>query len=215
MDNQTAENNNQLPKFKFLTLIKSGLTRKNILILLGLVVLGEILWAAGVLYKTNTSTPAPKQTVSVQSKPTQIELKSSQPSVKVGDKFIVSINISSDNLTDGVDLIISYDPKLLSLETTGEKKIPVAVTTIYNDYPLNAVELETGKITVSGISTGQDGIKPNGLFGSINFVAKAVGLTKISLEFSPGSTVDTNVIERNTGKDILEAVKDIDITITP
>lgn len=199
---------------KFLTRVKSGLTRKHILILLGLVVLGEILWAGMVLYKTNPATSQPQQTVTPLSKPTQIELKTSQSSLNVGDKFSVSIIISSENLTDGTDLIINYDPKLLSLETVGEEKIPLAVTTMYNDYPLNSADLTTGKITVSGISTGQDGIKPNGLFGTINFVAKAVGVTKISLEFSPGSTVDTLVIERDTGKNVLESVKNLELSVS-
>lgn len=184
------------------------INKKNILILLGVVIVVEVLWAGWTLYQTNRQISQTVPPPATKAKPTQIELQTDKTSVKVGEKFTVSINMLSDKSTDGTDLIINYDPKLLLAE-------PVNLGTLYNEYPKNTVDVKAGKITVSGISTGMDGIKPNGLFGSIVFSAKAVGQAVISLEFEKGLTVDTNVIEQGTGKDVLESVKNVNIIITP
>lgn len=185
------------------------INRKNILIILGVIIFAEILWAGWILFKTNAQVG---QTIipPVETKPlpTEIELQTDKTSVKAGEKFRVLVLISSERSTDGADLIISYDPKLLSAS-------PFVLGTLYNEYPVNKVDEKAGKITVSGISTGTEGVKPEGAFGSVVFSAKASGVATISLDFAPGSTADTNVTEKGTGEDILEAVKNINITINP
>lgn len=187
---------------------KELINKKNILILLGVVILVEVLWAGWVLYQTNRQISQTVLPTVTKPKLTQIALQTDKTSVKVGEKFTVSINILSDKSTDGTDLIINYDPKLLLAE-------PVILGTLYNEYPINTIDVKVGKVTISGISTETDRINPNGLFGSIVFTAKAPGSSGISLEFTPGSTVDTNVIEQGTGKDVLESVKNVNIIITP
>ncbi|MBI2018621.1 hypothetical protein HYS96_02835 [Candidatus Daviesbacteria bacterium] len=184
------------------------INKKNILILLGAVIVVEVLWAGWTLYQTNRQIVQTVPPVATKPQPTQIELRTDKTSVKVGEKFTVSINMLSDKSTDGADLIINYDPKLLLAE-------PLTLGTLYNEYPKNTIDARAGKITVSGISTATDGIKPNGLFGSMVFTAKGQGQSSISLEFTPGSTVDTNIIEQGTGKDILEKVKNVEVTISP
>jgi len=185
--------------------------KKILFIIFGVIILAEIAWAGYTFWKKPTQlTPTP---AAVQ-KPTQIELQTDNQEVKVNQRFSVYINISSDQRTDGVDLIINYNPKLLLVELL-EEGIPVDLGTIYNDYPLNLIDERMGKITVSGISTAADGTIPNGLFGSISFKATSVGQAAITLDFAPGSTVDTNVIEKGSGQDILENVKNLNITITP
>lgn len=174
--------------------------------LLGVVIVVEVLWAGWVLYQTNRQISQTVLPPATKAQPTQIELVTDKTSVKVGEKFTVTINMLSDKLTDGADLIINYDPQLMLAE-------PVIVGTLYNEYPKNTIDVKEGKITVSGISTERAGIKPNGLFGSIVFTAKAPGSSAISLDFTPGSTVDTNVIEQGTGKDILEKVNNVEVKI--
>jgi len=189
------------------------INKKNILILLGAVVAAELLWAGWTIFQTNKQISQTAPPVATQPQPTTIELQSNKTSVKVGEQLTVSINLISDKLTDGVDLIINYDPNLLSVETSGEADASVILGSLYNEYPINTLDSKLGKITVSGISTGTDGIKPNGLFGSIIFTAKAPGQSVISLEFEEDSTADTNIIEKGTGEDILEKVNSLEINI--
>lgn len=184
---------------------KTFLNKKVLLTAFALIILAEIIWAGWVFYGMNSQTP--KTTTVVPEKPTQIELQSDQTTVKVGDQFSVFINVSSTRETDGTDLIITYDPKLLSAS-------PLTLGTLYNDYPVNKIDSALGKITVSGISTGVKGIIPNGLFGTIVFSALSSGQVAVTLDFVPSSTVDTNVIEKDSGKDILEKVTNLNVTIT-
>lgn len=187
----------------------SGLiNKKNILMLLGVVIVAEVLWAGWVLYQTNRQISQTVLPPATTVQPTQIELQTDRTSVKVGEKFTVSIYMLSDKSTDGADLIINYDPKLLLAEQ-------VILGTLYNEYPKNTIDVKESKVTISGISTEMDGINPNGLFGSIVFTAKAPGRSSLSLDFTPGSTVDTNVIEQGTGKDILEKVNNLEVNINP
>ncbi len=190
-------------------------SKQNILILLGVVILLEVLWAGWSFYQTQKQiAQTPPQTVSGPIA-SQIGLSSDKTNVKIGEQFTVSATIFSDKATDGVDLIISFDPNLLSVETGGETKAPVILGSLYNEYPINTIDAKVGKITVSGISTQPDGITPNGLFGAIIFKAKTVGKALISLEFTIGSTADTNIVEKGTGQDILESVKNVTISINP
>lgn len=188
------------------------LTRKNIFIVFGLIVILELIWASWTLFK-----PAPPQVATKQApaeeKPTIVSLSSPKTTLKVGEDVTVYINISSDKRADGVDLIINYDPKLLSPKTTDGQ--PVIAGTIFTDYPQNVLDAKLGRITVSGITAQAGGIIPNGLFGSLVFVAKAPGAAKVSLEFTPQSTIDSNVTETNSGKDVLEKVNNLELNILP
>lgn len=188
--------------------------KQTIFLLLGLVIIAEIFWASWFLL-----TPSPAQTnlinQTVFKKPTTITLTTPQTEVKVGDKFSVSINISSDKKTDGADLIINYDSSALIVEASGSAQPPVSLGSLYSDYPINTLNSEMGKITVSGISSIESGILADGLFGSITFTAKKVGPTSISLDFTKGSTVDTNVTGTQEAADILESVNKLEINILP
>lgn len=191
------------------------LTRRNIFIVLGVVVLLEVLWALRILIRPTPPPPSPTTAPVVKLKPTTITLEASKNDIRVGEKITVSVNISSDKKTDGTDLLITYDPKLLSVEKIGQTGQPVIVGTIYNDYPLNGLDAKAGRITVSGITDTSGGVLTDGLFGSVVFVAKNPGPAKISLEFSPGSTADSNVTESGSGKDVLEKVEGLEINILP
>ena len=73
----------------------------------------------------------------------------------------------------------------------------------------------TGKITVAGITQAQGGVLANGLFGTVVFQAKAAGQAKISLDYTPGSTIDSNVTESETVEDVLDKVENLEINILP
>lgn len=202
MDN----NQNMLQKF---------LTRRNLFILLGVVIVVEIVWAGWTLSKP-ASTPLPVTTTPQTKKSlTAISLKADKTSIKVGDTVSVSVNISSDKLTVGTDLYISFDPKLFSVQTVGTDKAPLIVGNIYPSYPLNTLDLKSGKIAASGITQNPGGVLANGMFGTIVFKAKAAGQTKIIIDFTPSSTTDSNVTELSTAQDVLDKVDNLELTILP
>lgn len=191
-------------------------TPKLIFIILGVVIGAELIWAGWSLVKSSPA-PSTPPTVSLEaSSSAQISLVASSHTVKVGEKISVNVNIYSPKKVDGVDLIINFDPNRFVLETgDNPKNAPLAPSNTFSDYPINSVDLTTGKITVSGIASQSGGILQNGLFGTIILRAKAVGKTAVSLDFSPGSTKDTNVIESGSGLDLLDKVNNLELTITP
>lgn len=196
-------------------MLNKFLTVRNILIALGVVIMGEAIWAGWTLMRPPPQPLSLTQTVAPQpSKPTVISLEAPKTVLKAGEKMTVSIKVTSTKKTEGTDLILSFDPKSLSLETTSTGE-PVIVGDLYSDYLNNVLDAKNGKVTVSGITSAPGGVLADGLFGSIVVVAKAPGQANVAVEFSPGSTTDSNVIETGTGKDVLEKVKDLEINIIP
>lgn len=186
---------------------------KALFVVLGLVILAELVWAGWIVFKPTKPevTTRPPDAVTM-AKPTSVSLTAAQSSIKIGEKLTVSINISSgDKLTDGTDIVLNFDPNLLSVATLSAG--PVNPGPLYNEYPFN--KLEEGNITVSGIAPASKGVVANGLFGTVEFTAKKAGLAKLNLLYTKDSTNDTNVIETGSGRDILEKVENLEIKILP
>lgn len=195
-----------------------------IVIILVTIILAELVWAGSVLLRSNTS-PRGADNLSTTnslgdlSQQTQkraggtITLSTSKDNLKVGESVKVEVNIDSAVPSDGTDIILNYDPNLLMVEASGSAKKPVQAGSVYHDYPINEVNEREGKLVVSGISNGASGIVAKGLFGTVEFRAKAAGNARISLDFTPGSTIDSNIIESKTSKDILTGVNNLTLTI--
>lgn len=179
--------------------------------LLALALIVELIWALKTLGGNTTVIPSlPVLTNTPQEIVTQngsITLSVSQTIFKVGDKIPVSINIDSIKATDGADVIINYDPKLLTVSKIAE------VGKIYDDYPLNVFDNAAGKISISGISSNPSGAVAKGLFGTVILEAKAPGKTQISVDFVKNGTTDSNIIETKTSKELLGRVGNVEVEI--
>lgn len=199
--------------------IKQFITTRNIFIIAGIIIFIEVIWSVWVLAK-----PQPKQ--KVEQKPfvrqiiapkeepnAAITLQSDNTIVKKGEKVIVNINIFSNIKVAGADVIVNYDPKLLSVISV--KNNPVKTGQIFSDYPLNKVDAGKGMISVSGITDATGGVLAQGLFGSIEFSAKSPGVSKIGFDFIQGSTTDTNIINAANSKDVLSQVTGVEVNIQP
>lgn len=182
------------------------MNKRLIFLILGVVVAAELLWAGWTLSRQTTLPVPVSQKKDQVGKPTAVSLTSDKKTIKKGEKMTVTINISSEKNTTGTDLIILYDPKFLQAEGS------VVLGNLYEEYPVNKVDPASGKITVSGISSKNS--LANGVFGRMVFTGKAAGSTKISLDFNPNSTADSNVSDAS-GKDILEKVNNLEVTISP
>lgn len=202
-------------KLKVILLLRNIKTI-HVVIFVGMIIIVQGIWAYQTIITSSPESEQPRtQLSSSQNKISNVvSLVTAKNEFKVGEKISVTVNIESNRKTAGGDLILKYDPNLLSVVITTDKT-PVIVGTIYGDYPVNKVDEKSGLITVSGITNEATGVIPKGVFGTILFQAKAAGNAKIFLEFTKGNTNDTNLIENQTANDILEAVRNLDLKITP
>lgn len=205
MDNQTFTYQTKTPANPF----KKGLLfLKIIFIILGVVILIEIIIGLKTLL---SPVPTPKKpVVNVSVSQGQILLSSPKQIFLVGEIVPVNIRVSTGgHPIQGVDLVVKYDPSKLTASSSGFIKGEA-----YDDYPVANIDVDKGILRMSGIvSVGKPGFIGNGNFGTINFKAKSVGSSDISLIFSPGSTNDSNMIEVGSSKDVLGQVSDVKINI--
>lgn len=139
-----------------------------------------------------------------------VSLSSDKSVVSFGETIPVRIRIwTGGRVTSGTDLVLRFDPKVLEASSTAFVR-----GNIYTDYPLTDVDSKNGIIRVSGIaSTPKQAFSGVGEFGMINFKAKGVGVTTLTIDFKKGLTDDSNVISIKTNEDVLEKVKDLKLTI--
>lgn len=188
----------------------SNINKKYIFVIVGVVILAELLWAGWFLTKGSqvTTNGATAQVAGGS----VISLRATKNSFRMGENIPVSVEIASDKVTDGSDIVIIYDPKMLSV-VTDVAKTPVATGSLYSDYPVNKLDETAGRINVSGITSLSGGTLPKGVFGTVTFQAKQSGKVKISLDFTSGSTTDSNIIETKTAKDVLSGVNNLEVNI--
>lgn len=188
--------------------------KKPLIVLAVLLVVAELVWAGYTLTRpVIKTTPEEIQLNSKEEKPISDKsatlVLNGPTSVNTNETFKVEVELTTDAFTIGTDLILKYDPKVL--EIVALDKTASTVGKIYKDYPANSFDAN-GTIAVSGVSTDK-GFIGKGIFASLNFKAKSKGATKITIDFKPNVTIDSNVTESSTGSDILKSVNSLDLTI--
>ncbi len=179
---------------------------KLIILIFGVVIVGEIIFGI----RTLTS---PAKTVGKVQPITggKIFLSSPNQTFKVGDPVPVNLRIDTGgNNINGVDVVINYNPGFMtitrqSIETQG----------VFTDFPLLEVDDKNGVVRISGIaSVNQPGFSGIGTLAKLNFTAKAAtSQTKMMVNFTPGLTTESNIIEAGSSQDILDGVTDLNLTI--
>lgn len=179
---------------------------KIIYVLLVLVIVVEL----GLGLKT-LLTPLP-QAGQVQSvSDGQVILSSEKTGYKIDEEILVDIKLSTGgHTTVGTDLVLKFDPNFL--EVSGDDFFESGKA--YTDYPGVSVDNENSQIILSGIVLNdQAGFNGVSNFGTVMFKAKKTGRTRVSVEFTKGLTVDSNIIETVSAKDILGEVYNLDLNI--
>ncbi|MBI2329984.1 hypothetical protein HYU94_01190 [Candidatus Daviesbacteria bacterium] len=181
-------------------------TIKVIFAILGLILLGEVIYAVIVL-KSPVAAPPPAPTTVSQPTVGRISLDAPKTKYQLAEIIPVSVMIDTgSNTIDGVDFIVKF-PKILEATQGGLIK-----GTILDEYPLMSVDASKGLISISGVnSTG--GFKGIGQFAVINFKAKKTGQSSLIVDFQKDSTIDSNLVETDTSKDILEQVDNLEIEV--
>ncbi|MBI2019115.1 hypothetical protein HYS95_00410 [Candidatus Daviesbacteria bacterium] len=189
--------------------LKKFLNPKVIFIILGIVVLVEIVYAVKVL--TSPVAPPPSRATQAVSASSggAITLNSAKTTYKVKEPVSVSVDISTGGKRiGGGDVIIRFDPKVLEATPAG-----LVTGQVFGEYPLKSVDPKAGVIAISGISSSEEGFSGSGQFAIVNFRAKAAGTTPLTIEYQKDSTTDSNLVEISTSQDILENIRNLQLTI--
>lgn len=137
------------------------------------------------------------------------ELSPRTASLTYGEEKILEIKINSPNKTlSGADVVLLYDPEFT-------EPIELLPGDVFPDYPLLKINKEKSKISITGTMTNpsQKPFIGNGIFAKIKVRFLKEGETKLKFDFYPGSTADSNLTEKESGKDILETVYNGSYTI--
>lgn len=123
-----------------------------------------------------------------------------------GQTYPVGIILDSgDSEIDGVDVVITFDPKKARVVTN-----EVASAGLLDQVPLNRVDNITGKIRFSALTFKAKQV--NGILGSFRFEPLVAGRVDFKFDFKPGATVDSNVAQHGSASDALEKVVDATYT---
>lgn len=178
---------------------------KMLFIVLGVVILLEVIYAAKVLTSpASVSTSGARRAETVFSKG-RISLESVKINYLIGETVTVNVSVDSGGRSlEGTDVIVHFDPKVLEATSGGLVK-----GKIFDEYPLLSLDNKKGLISISGIGS----FKGRGQFASVDFKAKTAGSTSVVIDYQKGSTADSNLVEAGTSKDILESVENLNLDI--
>lgn len=131
-------------------------------------------------------------------------------SFKKGCDFSTQVVVNTSGKTaDGVDAVLTYDPNKLTVTS-------ITNGTIFGTYPVKTANPQTRKITISGVATVDQGFQGTGNFATINFKVNdsaSAGSTTVTFDYTQGSTIDSNIVEKDTTEDILGSVTNSTFTV--
>ncbi|MEI7740978.1 MAG: hypothetical protein WCJ29_00565, partial [bacterium] len=137
---------------------------------------------------------------------------------KEGCPISVPIIINTASIqSDAANIIIHYNPNEIEIldSSASQNGIQIAPGSAYSIYADNFVDPNAGLIRLTGFSIGMQ-ISGSGLFGSIPLQSKpGITSSNITVEFVPGSTLDSNIAEFLTSDDVLTSVTDSALTFVP
>jgi hypothetical protein len=193
-------------------------TIKLAFIIIGLVLVGEIIWAGYTLTRPIEAQDQNQKSASVATaKPVKHATLSllGDSTAKVGTKISVTIQLDVNDEVDASDIVMTYDPKKLQLQPSGTSGTSAVQTgQVFSDYPVNTFDAKDGRVLLSGItSLGRKGFTGQGVVGTVTFNVVGTGSSNVTLDFTPGSTKDSNVIGSQADNDILTEVQNLKIDL--
>lgn len=135
-------------------------------------------------------------------------LESPQKEYRAGESIPVSVKIDTGGaFASGADVILKFDSKVLEASSASLIK-----GTIFAEYPVARVE--EGVVRLTGITSlsGQD-FSGSGIFATIIFKGKSPGKSMISFDYTPTSTVDSNIFGPEVAGDMLKEVSNLEVIV--
>lgn len=183
---------------------------KIIFLVLGIAILIEAIYAVKVL-TAPIPAPPPFSTSNdnVQLSGGSILLNTGKTNIALGETVSIKVLIATGgHILDGADVIMRFDPKIFEASQTGLIK-----GRIFDEYPLVSINSNSGVVSVSGVNSLKNGFKGTGQFMSLNLKAKAKGKSVVTVDYQQNSTSDSNLVEANTSRDILESVGRLELNV--
>lgn len=200
---------------KFMPEIFSGSLPRLIFVVLTLIILGELIWGVWfVMRPVGPVTSGAKRAGSLvipEPPKAKLTLSADKQEVKKGDEFSVVVKLTTNNRTmSGADLVINYDPKVLSFNKDSFVRGP-----IFTNYVGQSIDNKKGVFRVSGIMdlSNKDKVAKDGIFATLKFKAQNKGSSPISIEYRQGGANESNVIDSKLYKDILDSVGNLVVKI--
>lgn len=177
--------------------------------LLGLVIIGESLMIIKLLSQKTINTPPAEvvSTVTPTSAPTNqttgtmvMKLVGSSEVVVGKDLKALLVIDSYQTAVAGVDAIISFDPKLISVKTVTQNG------DLFPTFMVNKQQEKQGRIKITAINSASP-FKGMVELASIDFVLLKNSSAEVGIEFrGVGNTADSNLISAANQTDILSKV---------
>lgn len=143
----------------------------------------------------------------------RFELSPSSGAFRAECNSVINIMMSTESReSDAANILISYDPTEIEIIDANDTLAGVQINegSVYDIYIDNIAE-PTGEIRLTGFSIGHpyDSGSGFGNFGAIQFRSFfGVGSTSLTIDYVPGSTLDSNIAEYITSDDLLSGVTD-------
>lgn len=179
---------------------------KILLIVLGVAVVGELIFGAVTLFS-----PATVRNLNIMQPDmneiggAKFSLVPDKASYKKGETVNVDVKVFTGGYTTAsVDLVLKYDP--LFLKPVGENFVTAGQ--IYQEFLPVQVDNQEGLIGMSGIMTEEGrGFSGVGSFAKISFIALKDGQTEVTVDYEANSTTDySNMVLQGTMQDVLSGV---------
>lgn len=181
--------------------------------LLILFIIYQIFRAVTTLIQPSSKVPSADSSTLSSTVP-EIALSSSKSEYQINEQITVPIKITTlGHPVIGIDLVIKYDPKIL-IATDNASIKAFQKGNVFNEFPISLVDSSEGVIRISGIaSTSGKGFNGSGTFGTLVFTGHSTGKTQLTIEFTPKSTTDSNMVDLKSGEDILQRVQNLSLFI--
>ena len=197
--------------------------KKKVFTILVVILILESLWAVSYVLSTKGSskTNGSKQFTLFKKEIASLSFKlntGTTDTITVNSPFTVDIVLDSrDRQVNGVDVIVLYDPQILSVVDSNQAVpgIQVENGTLFRTLLVNNVDENTGRITLtlSRLNKQTPAITGTGTLASITFLPQQIGTTTFSFLFDETKTNTSNVIEAETSSNILTNTNDVSIEI--
>jgi len=175
----------------------------GVILLIILICLIGIIW----FFSLRVNIPPPQtQKLPLKEKQAVLSLFCERKEFKLGEKIEIQVMVDSGGYkTNGVDVVLNFDPQYLKFEKLDYSE------SLFKTFPPYLVEKE--KIRFSALSLPQESFEGKGKVATLFFKTLKKGETKISFDFQPHSTTDSNIALYGKGKDVLQKVNNLSISI--
>jgi len=145
-----------------------------------------------------------------------LTLSPSSKNVNVGDTLTVSVLLDTAGAAiDGVDIqTLNYNPYFLQLQDAdgSASGVQISAGTLMANTLANSADTTNGKISFSQVTNGGTTYTGSGTLATMTFKVITAGTAKLTFDFAPGATTDSNVASQ--GNDILSSVTNAQFTIS-